>query len=247
MRLTPSLTALALSLPLLAAACAPGPALVQTAGAAMQIQRETTLAISAEGRVTRAPDIATLSAGVQVEGPTAQEALAAQARLMTGVMTALREAGIADRDIQTSGLSLNPQYQYRDNQPPRVSGYMASNQVTVRVRDLAKVGETVDALVNKGGNTLNGISFGLDDPRAALDEARAEAMTTALARAELYAKAAGLKVKRIITITEGGGYTPAPPVMYAARMMESADASTPVSAGEVDLSISVNVTFELER
>ncbi|MFC3713531.1 SIMPL domain-containing protein [Sphingoaurantiacus capsulatus] len=209
----------------------------------------TTLAVAAEGKVERAPDVADLSAGVMTQSKTASEAMRFNANKMTAVVAALKRAGIADRDIQTSGINLSPQYMYRENQPPLLTGYQASNNVSVRVRDIANMGKTIDALVAQGSNQINGPTFRLDKPEPALDEARVAAMTKARQRAELYAKAAGLRVKRILQISEGSAVTPPPypvPVMRAQAMAEMKDASTPVAAGEVELSVTVNVVFELE-
>ncbi len=150
---------------------------------------------------------------------------------MNRVIAALKRAGIADRDIQTSNLSLNPVYADMSRQPvspleqqiPRIIGYQVNNQVTVRQRDLANFGKTIDTLVAAGANQVNGPSFSMDEPDGALDEARVDAMTKARARASLYAKAAGLRVLRILSINESGGYAPQPQVMYArAAMAESA-------------------------
>ena len=209
----------------------------------------TTLAVAAEGKVERAPDVADLSAGVMTQSKTASEAMRLNAQKMTAVVAALKRAGIADRDIQTSGINLNPQYMYRENQPPLLTGYQANNNVSVRVRDIANMGKTIDALVAQGSNQINGPTFRLDKPEPALDEARVAAMKKARERAELYAKASGLRVKRIMQISEGSAVTPPPypvPVMRAQSMAEAKDASTPVAAGEVELSVTVNVVFELE-
>lgn len=208
----------------------------------------TTLTVSAEGKVERAPDVADLSAGVVTQAKTASEAMRLNANKMTAVIAALKRAGIADRDIQTSGLNLNPQYMYRENQPPLLTGYQVSNNVAVRVRDLDNMGRTIDALVGQGANQINGPSFRLDKPEPALDEARVQALGKARQRAELYAKAAGLRVKRIMQISEGTAVTPPPypvPVMRQA-MAEAKDASTPVAPGEVEATVTVNVVFELE-
>lgn len=208
----------------------------------------TLLTVAAEGRVERAPDVADLSAGVVTQAATASEALRLNAGRMTTVIAALKRAGIADRDIQTSGLNLNPQYRYVENQPPQLTGYQAVNNVSVRVRDLGNMGRTVDALVAQGANQINGPSFRLDKPDAALDEARVAAIAKARARAELYARATGLSVRRIAQISETGGMVPPPyPVpMVRAEAMAAKDASTPIAAGEVEASITVNVTFELQ-
>jgi uncharacterized protein len=208
----------------------------------------TVLVLSADAEVTRAPDLATVSAGVQTDGKTAEAALAENARRMNGVMRALRAAGIAERDIQTSNISLNPQYQYVQDQPPRLIGYQAANTVTVRVRNIANLGRTLDSLVTEGGNQIQGISFSLDKPDAAMDEARAEAMRKARARADLYAQAAGLKVARIVSIQEGGAVPPPMPMPMAAMRLaaDAGAAPTPVAAGEVGVSATVTVVFELK-
>ncbi|WOR13914.1 SIMPL domain-containing protein [Hyphomonas sp. FCG-A18] len=211
------------------------------------IQPETTLNISAEGQVMRAPDIAFLSAGVTSEAETAKQAMADNRSAMNGVFDALASAGVDRRDMQTSNFSLNPRYDYsnRDGQPPRLIGYTASNQLSVKVRDLDDLGETMDALVEAGGNTFNGLRFALDDDRAAKDEARRIAMNAAIARAELYAAASGYEVARIVTLSESGGYQPQPMMMARAEM--AMDKSTPIASGEVGYSMTVNVTFELRK
>ncbi|GAB5456693.1 MAG: hypothetical protein Hens2KO_29220 [Henriciella sp.] len=210
------------------------------------IQPETTLSISAEGSVNREPDIAFLNAGVQTQGETAQTAMAANATAMNGVFDALAAANVDAKDMQTSNFSLQPQYDYsnRSNgQPPRQTGYQASNQLTVRVRDLDNLGKTMDALVGAGGNTFSGLRFALEDDRAAKNAARDIAMKEAIARAELYAAASGYEVARVVTISESGGYNPQP----MAVMARSAESSTPIASGEVGYSVSVNVTFELRK
>lgn len=211
------------------------------------IQPETTLSISAEGSVNREPDIAFLNAGVQTQGSTAQEAMTANSAAMNGVFDALTAADVDRRDMQTSNFSLQPQYDYsnRDNGQPRLTGYQASNQLTVKVRDLDNLGETMDALVSAGGNTFSGLNFALEDDRAAKNAARDIAMKEAIARAELYAAASGYEVARVVTIAESGGMRPQPMAMMAeARSM---DRSTPIASGEVGYSVTVNVVFELRK
>lgn len=206
----------------------------------------TRLDIVAEGSVTRTPDIATINAGVVTQAPTARAAMTDNAGRMTAVVAALKQAGVADRDIQTSTLSLQPQYRYDDNKPPVITGYKASNQVSVRFRDVKRAGPILDALVAQGANQIQGPHFGLDQPEAALDEARTAAMRTARDRANLYATAAGLKVKRILAIREqGGGYQPPMPMPVMAMRAEKA-ADTAIEPGEQKLSITLNVSFELE-
>ena len=216
--------------------------------AAQAAATPTMLTVAAEGRVERTPDVADLTAGVVTQASTASEALRLNAQRMTTVIAALKRAGVADRDIQTSGLNLNPQYLYRENQPPQLTGYQVINNVSVRVRDLGNMGRTIDALVAQGSNQINGPIFRLDKPDIALDEARVSAIGKARERAELYAKATGLRVGRIAQISEASAMVPPPYPMPVARMesMAAKDASTPIAPGEVEASITVNVTFELQ-
>lgn len=212
------------------------------------IQPETTLSISAEGNVAREPDIAFITTGVQSEADTAKEAMQQNRTAMNGVFDALGQAKVAKKDMQTSNFSLQPRYDYsnrRNGEPPKLIGYTASNQLTVKVRDLDNLGQTMDALVDAGGNTFSGLRFTLDDSRSAMDEARKQAMNDAIARAELYAAAAGYKVARIVTVSESGGYRPQP--MAMARMEMASDQSTPIASGEVNYSVNVNVVFELRK
>jgi uncharacterized protein len=234
------LTALVLSSATLAAsaAWADQPATVPIAG--------TRLDISADGEVTRAPDIATLSAGVVTSGSSAAAAMADNARRMAAATAALRQAGVADRDIRTSSLSLQPRYaDTNGDQPPRIVGYQASDQLSVTFRDIKRAGPILDALVGQGVNQINGPDFALEHPDAALDEARAQAMQKARARAETYAKAAGLSVKRIVAIQETGGYSP-PQAPRPFMMMARAKAATDLQPGEEKIGVTVNVTFELQ-
>lgn len=211
------------------------------------------LTVSADGRSTRTPDLAVFNSGVTTQAKTAAGALAENAERMNAVIAALKQSGIADRDIQTSNLSVNPVYgQPRNeagevvNQEPIITGYQAINQVEVRQRKIGNYGKTIDTLVSAGANQVSGPSFQLDNPDAASDEARIDAMKKARARAELYAKAAGMTVRRILTINEGGGYSPQPMVMYArAEKMMSDARPSPVSAGELQIGANVTVTFEL--
>lgn len=214
----------------------------------------TLLSLSADGDSTRKPDLAVFSAGVNSQAKTAAAALAANAADMTKVVAALKAAGIAERDIQTSNLSLNPIYQPQRSLPdgtidpptPKVIGYQVNNTVTVKQRNIAQFGKVIDTLVAAGANQVSGPSFQMDKPDAALDEARAEAMRKARARAQLYATAAGLKVVRILSISEGGGYMPQPQPMYAkVAMAAMEDARSPVAAGEVSLNANITVLFEL--
>jgi uncharacterized protein YggE len=210
--------------------------------------RATTLNLAAYGEVNAAPDMATIGLGVTTQARTAAEAMQANATQMAQVMAALKKAGIAAKDIQTSGLNLNPQYVYEQNVPPRLTGYQVSNQVAVIVHDLARLGAAVDATVNAGANQVNGISFGLNDPTATENAAREAAVKALQAKADLYAKATGYHVGRLVSLSEGGGYTPGPPMpMVMAQMKRESMADTSVSPGELKVRIDVSGLYELTR
>ena len=233
----------------LAAAASPVAAFAQVAAVTpVPVIQGTRLDIVAEGEVTRTPDIATISAGVVTQAATAGAAMAENAQRMATTVAALRKAGVADRDIQTSAINLNPQYRYGENVPPVITGYQASNQVSVRFRDVKRAGAILDTLVSQGANQISGPNFSVDKPEAALDEARTAAIAKARARAELYAKAAGLSVRRILSISESGegAQPPRPMPMMAAMARNKEAADTSIEAGEQKLSVSVSVTFELQ-
>jgi uncharacterized protein YggE len=240
------LRAAALSL-ILAAGAAPA-ALAQAAPpAADTMFRATTLNLAAYGEARLPPDMATINLGVMTEARTAAAAMSANAQRMSQVMSALQKAGIAAKDIQTSGLNLNAQYQYEQNMPPRLTGYQASNQVTVVVHDLARLGSAVDATVSAGANQVNGIAFGLNDPTGAENAAREQAVKALQAKADLYARATAYRVGRLVSLSEGGGYSAPPPMPMMAQMKREAMADTSVAPGELRVRIDVTGLYELTR
>ena len=208
----------------------------------------TRLDINATGEVTRVPDVAVISAGVVSRSGTAAAALQDAADRMAKVLAALKKAGVEDRDVQSSNVSLNPEYRYQQDQAPQLVGYTASNQVTIRFRDIRNSGKILDALVSQGANQINGPSLTIDKPEAALDEARAKAIAAGRARAELYARSLGLRVVRVVAVSEGGGYAaPPPPPPPAPMMMAKGERdSTSIQPGEQKLQVSVAMTFELQ-
>jgi len=217
----------------------------QQAVTAVPVPAGTRLDISATGEVTRVPDLAIISAGVQTLLPTATAAIEDNAAKMDRVRAALRRAGIDDKDIQTSSINLNPEYQYDQNRPPRLTGYRASNTVNVKFRDLKRTGAILDALVAEGANTINGPNLTIDKPEAALDEARAKAIANGRARAQLYARALGMQVVRLLSVSESGGYAVPPPmpmVMMAERVQA---ADTKIDPGTQQLQVSISMSFEL--
>jgi hypothetical protein len=230
---------------MLGAAAWAAPAAAQQASITQTIAG-TRLDINATGEVTRVPDVAVISAGVVTRSTSATGALQEAADRMQRMIGALKRAGIEDRDIQTSNVSLNPEYRYPENQSPQLTGYTASNQLTIRFRDIRNSGKILDALVAQGANQISGPNLTIDKPEAALDEARANAIAAGRARAELYARSLGLHVLRVVAVSESGGYAvppPAPPMPMMARMEA---AQTKIEPGEQKLQVSVAMTFELQ-
>lgn len=229
----------------------------------------TLLSVTAEGQSRRTPDLALFSAGVVTQGTNAAEALTANAARMDRVMAALKRAGIEPRDLQTSAVSLQPRYSdpERDAQlrarearqsyippaqpeMPRIIGYEARNTLSIRVRRLGQMGRIIDTLVDEGANQIDGPNFTVEEQREALDEARTEAITNARARAELYARAAGLRVSRILSISESGGFYPVNQIIVTGRAAGAPPPPpppTPIAPGEVALGVSLSVQFELKR
>jgi uncharacterized protein YggE len=213
-----------------------------------QNDNTTRLDISATADIQAKPDVAILTAGIVTNAATAGDALKSNSNQMNTVFAEIKKAGIAEKDYQTSNFQINPQYVYVENQPPSIKSYEARNSLTIKVRDMAKIGPMLDVLVVNGANDISGPTFIIDKPDALQDQARGDAVAKARAQADVYAKAAGLKVKRIIAISENTqNYQPPRPMM--AKMAMAADAagsSTPVATGEVEMSATVNVAFELE-
>ena len=202
-----------------------------------------TLTVAGEGRASAAPDMATVNLGVRREARTAGVAMAAASEAAAAVLATLEKAGIEARDIQTTRVGLDPRYaRQTDNAPPKITGYVASNDLSVRVRDLADLGALLDAVVSDGANNFRGLSFGIADPSAQMDEARRAAVRDAVARAETLADEAGLTLGPIQSLTEGGGVARPEPRMAAAMMAESA---VPVAAGEIDVTARITLVYRL--
>ena len=231
---------------LIGAASIAAPATAQQTAIAQSISG-TRLDISATGEATRVPDVAIISAGVVTKATTARAALSQNATQMERVRAALKRAGIADRDIQTSTINLNPEYRYADNQPPTLTGYSATNQLNIRFRDIAKSGDILDALVAQGANSISGPNLTIDKPEEATEEARTKALSVGRARAEQYARALGMRVVRLVSVSEsGGGYAPPPPMPMAVMAQARERDYTKIDPGEQKLSVTLGMVFELQ-
>jgi uncharacterized protein len=204
-----------------------------------------TVSVTGEASISVPPDLAQIDSGVTTEAKTAREASEANNKAMGGVLQALKNAGLAEKDIQTSRLSLSPQSapNRNANAPFLIVGYRASNRVTVTIRDITKVADTIDVLVGAGANEISGMSFMVSKASKLLDDARAEAIADARRKAEIYAKAANITLGAPISISEET--TPGP--MPYRKMAADMAASTPVAQGQETLRVSVSVSYEIKQ
>jgi len=203
-----------------------------------------TIVVSGTGRVAVEPDVAELRLGVAISRETVAEARSEAAATMSAILAAIREAGVAERDIRTAMLSVQPRYDYRDGQAPALAGYDLSNVVEVTVRELAAVGDVIDGSLRAGATSLDGLAFQVADPSGAEAAARTAAVADARAKVEVLAAAAGIRIAGVADIVEGGA-PPSFPLAKAARMSLAADSGTPVAAGTTDVVVTVTVTFRI--
>jgi hypothetical protein len=227
---------------LIAAVVAPTATVAQTQSADTP---PPSISVTGTGRVKAEPDVADINLGVTKQADDAQTAASEAATTMAAVIAALQAAGIADADIQTTTISLNPVYDYNDN-PPEIEGWEATNLVNVTVRDITTVGAVVDAATAAGATNINGITFRVDDPTAAEAEARAAAVADARAKADQLAAAADVAIIGVLSMSESGAQPPVPIFMERAAFdTAAASVETPVMPGQVELSINVFVQYEI--
>src|SRR5215470_13251735 len=215
------------------------PALAET-----QSDFPAAISVTGEASISVPPDLASVDAGVATDAKTAREASEANNTAMTKVFAALKAANIDARDVQTSRLSLQPQYAPNRAGPSPVVGYRASNRVTVRIHDVSKVAGVIDTLVGAGANDIGNVAFEVSQASKLLDDAREKAVADARRKAEIYAKAAGVTLGAPLSISEGG----APQPMFRAKVAAPmAIAPTPIAQGEETLSVSVSVTWAIKQ
>jgi uncharacterized protein len=200
------------------------------------------ISVSGEATVSVAPDQAQIDGGVTSDGKTAREASEANNAAMGKVLLALKGAGIEEKDYQTSRLSLQPQYAPNRTGSSPITGYRASNRVTIRLRDVTKVANVIDVLVGAGANDIGGINFTVSQPSKHLDEAREKAVADARRKAEIFARAAGVTLGEPLSISEEG----APAPMFRGKLAAPMAAGAPVAQGEETLSVSVNVSWAIK-
>ena len=208
-----------------------------------------TISVNGTGSINLPPDMARVSAGVMSRAKTAQAALADNNTKMTALIDELKKAGIKAKDIQTNNFNIHPDIIYpkrETRKPPQIVGYSVNNQVSVKIRELKKVGPVLTALVNAGANNMSDLSFDISNRKDRLAEARKKAITDARAKADLYAAEAGSKIKRMISLSEGGGsFNPRPVMMARSAKMEMVSSDVPVAEGSMSLSITVHTQWEL--
>jgi uncharacterized protein len=215
---------------------------------AQEMKMPRTISINGHGEISVVPNLASINIGVTSNGKTAGDALAQNTKAMQQVFATLKSAGIAETDIQTSNFSVNPRLIYPQdgsNKPPVVDGYDVNNTVTVLVRKLDMLGSLLDQVVNAGSNQINGINFTVENADQILDSARTQAVADARRKAEIYAQAAGVKLGRVISISEGAAYQP-PPVVFTRAKTAMEQAPAPMAQGEQTLSTDVSLVWELE-
>ena len=203
---------------------------------------EKIVTVTGRGTMSVAPDTAMIRIGVTSRGKTAKNASDSNAKQMTAVMVAIKNSGIAERDIRTSRLSLQPQYENKGG-ITRLLGFRVTNQLTVRIRDIGHLPAVLDRAIAAGANEMSGIEFVVSGQSKLLDQARDAAIADAYRKAALYAKAAGVKLGRVVAITEQGASAPPRPV----AAMRAGAAAVPVAPGEQMLRATVSVSYELAR
>jgi uncharacterized protein YggE len=224
----------------LAILCAAAPVLLTPAWAA----EPHTITMAGHGEASAAPDRVTINAGVTPDAATAAAALAANTARMKQVFTALEALAVPRKNIQTTNFSVSPQYSNgQNNEARRLTGYQVSNQLRVRLEDVAGLGKALDALVSAGANQMNGIDYAIDDPAPLLDKARGQAIADARTRAQTYARAAGVTLGPIVSICEGCNGGPRP--LYRMMAMAAAPSPVPVAAGEETVTADVTVVWEI--
>ncbi len=205
----------------------------------------TGITVQGVGKVTLTPDLATISVGIQSQAPTARAAQSAASAAMTRIIAAAKKAGVAEVDMASQWVSLQPQYAYSSNgtTPPKVTGYQANQALAIKVRKIDTTGAVIDAAVGAGATQVSGISFSVADPTAATAQARTAAMADARKRASALAQAAGVSLGSLLMVTEVSA--PAPVPYAAGELKAAADVATPVQVGTTDLEVDVTATFAI--
>ena len=214
---------------------------------AAQDEFRRTISVTGQGMAAAPPDMAIIQTGVVTTGPTAANALSANNEAMDNILDVLKTHNVASRDVQTSSFNVSPEYKRdeRGRTQPGIVGYRVTNQVRVKVRKLTDLGNVLDALVRAGSNQVSGVSFDVDEPTGVLNQARKRAIADARSRAELYAQAAGVRLGKVLTISEQTIQFPQPR-HFAPSLAKEAVSSVPVATGEEEFRVRIHMVFDLE-
>ncbi len=209
------------------------------------------ISVQGQGKVSAAPDIATLTVSVISEGKVVKTVKQENTEKMNRIIAGLKKLGLADKDIATASYDLYPDYSYEPNLPPRIRGFRLTQTLALKVRDLDKVDQVIDTATELGANNVGGLAFTLDNKDAVNDEAREKAFADAREKAQRMAKAAGVTLGKVVGFSESGGYYPPVPVYYEKAVMMSADAgrggaSPDIQPGSQDYQVSVDITYEID-
>ena len=215
---------------------------------AEEVKMNRIISLTGHGEVRAIPDLAIVTMGVLSSAETARQALDANTKAMTELMSSLKASNIESKDIATSNFSVNPRYDYgrNDGQPPKVTAFDVSNSVSVTLHKIDGVGDLLDKAVSSGSNQINGVTFSVANPQAAMDEARKAAVIDAKRKADLYAAATSVSLGNVLSISEGAPYQPPQPMMMQAKAMSSDDAAVPISQGEQVIAVDVNMMWEIK-
>lgn len=208
-------------------------------------QKTDTFSVTGEGKVAAAPDIALVNVGVQAQGATVKQAQQELNGAINKVTEAIKKAGVEAHDIQTSAYNLNPTYDYREGRG-RITGYQASSNLTVKVREIAHANQVIDAATANGANQVGGASFDIDDKTKVENEARQKAVDEAKKKAEEAAKIAGFRLGRVINYSENFGPGPRPMPMLAKTEMATGTAPTQIEPGTNEITVSVTLSYEIK-
>lgn len=209
------------------------------------------ITVSGSGSAFGEPDVAVLTLGVEAEAPTVAEARSEAADAMDATLQALKDGGVEEIDIQTTRFSINPQYDYRGNGPPRLTGFLVENLVTVKIREIDNTGDLIDAAATAGGDLIRiqNLRFTIDDPSALEDEARVAAMEEAKSKGETLAAVAGVSLGAPRSISESGGFSPIrfDNILALGAAEFAADVGTRIETGELEVRVQVQVVYGLEQ
>jgi len=208
-----------------------------------------TITVSADGKIVTKPDIALINLSVVAQSKTVKDVTKEGNTKMTQVIDAVKKLGVESKDITSSQYNLYPVYAYPENQSPKITGYSLTQEILVKVRDLNIVDDVLDTGITAGANQIGQLTFDIDDPAIVKKQAREKAFATAKEKAQEMAAAAGVKLGRVVTFSEGDNYYPPVYANYSMKAMSADSAAVPapsIEPGSKEVNLNVSVTYEIE-